>query len=229
LTRFTELGWNFARLWHGFGSQGPLGPENGDPVLVIPGFLATDRTTTALRKALAANGWRVHGWGQGWNLGVEAETLRKLEQCIDGIRGKKKILVVGWSLGGLFAREIARHCPKKVRAVVTLGSPFSGDAHQNNVWRLYELVAGHKVDEPPIPRILEKPPVPSLALWSRNDGLIAPRAAYGLKGERDEAVEIDSAHMAFGVSRTSADKVVREIDKFLQKYEAKKRKLVSAA
>ena len=70
---------------------------------------------------------------------------------------------------------------------------------------------------------------PSLALWSRNDGLIAPRAAYGLKGERDEAVEIDSAHMAFGVSRTIADKVVREIDKFLRKYENKKRKLVSAA
>jgi hypothetical protein len=110
-----------------------------------------------------------------------------------------------------------------------LGSPFSGDAHQNNVWKLYELVAGHKVDEPPIPRILEKPPVPSLAIWSRNDGLIAPRAAYGLKGERDEAVEIDSAHMAFGVSRTSADKVVREIDKFLQKHEKTKRKLVSAA
>jgi len=128
------------------------------------------------------------------------------------------VLIVGWSLGGLYARELARQCPNRVRAVVTLGSPFSGDAHQNNVWQLYELVAGHKVDQPPIPRILEKPPVPSLAIWSRRDGIIAPRAAYGLEGERDEAVELDSAHMAFGESRKTAEQVVREIDRFLKKY-----------
>ena len=69
------------------------------------------------------------------------------------------MLVVGWSLGGLFARELARDVPERVRAVVTLGSPFSGDPKQNNVWRLYERVAGHKVDDPPIPRITDKPPV----------------------------------------------------------------------
>lgn len=217
MKRYSELGWNFARLWHGFGSRGPLGPETGDPVLVIPGFLTTDRTTAALRKALAEAGWRVHGWDLGWNLGVKDNTLDLLEARLGRIATKQPVLVVGWSLGGLFARELARRCPKQVRACVTLGSPFSGDLHQNNVWQLYELVAGHKVDKSPIPRIVEKPPVPTLAIWSRRDGLIAPRAAYGLDGERDEAVEIDSAHMAFGVSRTAANTVVREIDRFLKK------------
>ena len=111
---------------------------------------------------------------------------------------------------------MARAAPDRVRAVVTLGSPFSGDAKQNNVWRLYELVAGHKVDEPPIPRITDKPPVPQLALWSRKDGLIAPRAARGLEHERDKAVELDCTHMAFGVSRVAAEAAVREIERFLE-------------
>ena len=71
--------------------------------------------------------------------------------------------------------------------------------------------------------------MPSLAIWSRRDGLIAPRAAYGLDGERDEAVEIDSAHMAFGVSRRVADKVVREIDRFLKKHAELPIRLVSRA
>jgi dienelactone hydrolase len=188
-------------------------------VLVIPGFLATDGTTLGLRKALAAAGWRVHPWGMGLNTGVKADTLHKLEACVDRIAAKEPILIVGWSLGGLYARELARHAPQKVRAVVTLGSPFSGDLHQNNVWRLYELVAGHKVEDTPIPRITEKPPVPHLAIWSRKDGIVAPRAAYGLEGERDEAVELDCSHMAFAISRKAGERVVLEIDRFLKKHE----------
>ncbi|HEX6071703.1 MAG TPA: alpha/beta fold hydrolase [Sphingomicrobium sp.] len=185
-------------------------------MLVVPGFLATDRTTLALRKELASAGWRVHGWDMGWNLGVRADTIERLRERLDAIGRPEPILLVGWSLGGVFARELARAVPERVRAVVTLGSPFSGDPHQNNVWRLYELVAGHKVDQPPIPRITAKPPVPHLALWSRKDGLIAPRAARGLDGERDEAVELDCAHMAFGVSSRAARRVVHEIDRFLK-------------
>lgn len=153
----------------------------------------------------------------GWNRGARADTIELLRQRLDAMGGGQPVLVVGWSLGGLYARELARAAPDKVRAVVTLGSPFSGDPHQNNVWKLYELVAGHKVDEPPIPRMTGKPPVPHLALWSRKDGIVAPRAARGLDHERDEAVEMHCAHMAFGVSRRTARDVVREIDRFLKK------------
>jgi len=153
----------------------------------------------------------------GWNKGVRHDTIERLKERLDEISPDEPVLIVGWSLGGLFAREVARSHPARVRAVITLGSPFSGDPHQNHVWRLYEWVAKHKVDDPPIPRITDKPPVPHLALWSRKDGLIAPRAARGLEQERDEAVELDCAHMAFGVSRRAAKSVVREIDRFLKR------------
>jgi pimeloyl-ACP methyl ester carboxylesterase len=184
--------------------------------LVIPGWAATDRTTFALRSALAEAGWRVHGWGMGWNRGARANTIELLRQRLDSVSGGRPVLVVGWSLGGIYALELARAAPYQVRAVVTLGSPFSGDPHQNNVWKLYELIAGHKVDEPPIARMTGKAPVPHLAFWSRKDGIVAPRAARGLDHERDEAVEMRCTHMAFGVSHRAAREVVREIGRFLR-------------
>lgn len=193
-----------------------LGPENGPPVLVIPGWVASDRTTRGLRRAFAEAGWRVHGWKMGFNRGATADTVERLRRRLDEVGRGRPVLVVGWSLGGVYARELARAAPQQVRAVVTLGSPFSGDPKQNNVWRLYEWIAGHKVDEPPIPRVTEKPPVPHLAIWSPRDGIVAPRAARGLEHERDEAVEMRCTHMAFGVSKKTAGRVVQEIDRFLK-------------
>jgi len=187
-------------------------------VLVIPGFLCNDQTTFSLRRELARAGFRVHGWKQGWNLGARPDTIDRIRESVDSLNHGRPIVIVGWSLGGVFGREFARHHPEMVRAVITLGSPFSGDPRQNTVWPLYEWVAGHKVDEPPIPRITDKPPVPHLALWSRRDGLIAPRAARGLEHERDEEAELFCHHMAMGVSRSAARHVVQEIDSFLRKY-----------
>ena len=203
-------------MWRSFGHNGPRGPEDGPPALVIPGFIADDRTTMELRRALADAGYRVYPWQLGWNLGARTDTVERLKQRLDEIAQGRPVLVVGWSLGGVFARELARAAPDKVRAVVTLGSPFSQDPHLNNVWRLYEWVAGHKVDAPPIPRITAKPPVPTLAIWSRRDGIVAPAAARGEPDESDRAVEFDCTHMAFGVSRRTAKAVVREINNFLE-------------
>jgi pimeloyl-ACP methyl ester carboxylesterase len=193
-----------------------LGPEDGPPAYVIPGFVASDKTCSALRHALAEAGWRTFPWDLGLNKGAYPDVLRHLRQRLEVIHDGRPVLLVGWSLGGLFARELAREVPEMVRAVVTLGSPFSGDPHMNNVWRLYEWVAGHKVDDPPVPHYPDKPPVPTLAIWSRRDGIVAPRAARGLDQERDAAVELDCNHMAFGVSKRAAESVVREIGKFLQ-------------
>lgn len=211
-----ELGWNMVRLVRHFAKRGPRGPEGGLPVLVIPGFLCSDETTLALRKELAAAGFRVHGWKMGWNLGARSDTLDRIRQRVEGLGYDFPIVIIGWSLGGVYAREFARHHPDQVRAVITLGSPFSGDPRQNTVWKLYEFVARHKVTDPPIPRFTDKPPVPHLALWSRRDGLIAPRAARGLEHERDKEVELDCHHMAFGVSRKAARKVVKEVKRFLE-------------
>ena len=217
--RIHEASSLFARFWHGFGHLQPRGPASGPPALVIPGFVASDRTTIALRRGLAAAGWRVHGWEMGWNWGVRHDTVKRLAKRLEEIDGDRPVLVVGWSLGGLFARELGREAPDRVRAVVTLGSPFSGSPKQNNVWRLYEWVAGHKVDEPPIPRVTDKPPVPHLAIWSRSDGIVAPRSARGLEYERDKQVELKCTHMGFGVSTRVTRQVVREVQAFLDEVE----------
>jgi pimeloyl-ACP methyl ester carboxylesterase len=212
----SELAWNGMRLIRHFAKRGPRGPLDGEPVLVIPGFLCSDQTTLALRKELAAAGFRVHGWKLGWNMGARADTVDKIRERVEALGHGKPILIVGWSLGGLYAREFARYHPEHVKAVITLGTPFSGDPRQNTVWRLYEWVARHPVTDPPIPRITDKPGVPHLAIWSRRDGLIAPRAARGLPHESDKQVELMCHHMAFGVSRSTARKVVREIRTFLE-------------
>lgn len=169
-----------------------------------------------LRRALAEAGYRVHPWRKGWNFGARADTIEQLRHSLELVGDERPVLVVGWSLGGVFARELARAVPERVRAVVTLGAPFSGSPKLNNVWKLYERVARHPVDQPPIPRITAKPPVPTLAIWSRRDGIIAVRAARGLAEESDHAVELSCGHMAFGVSRRATRQVVREIDSFLK-------------
>lgn len=206
-----------ARFFRGFGHKGVRGPEDGPPAMVIPGFLANDRTTMELRRGMARAGWRVHPWGLGFNWGARADTLERIDAQVKAASPHEPLLLVGWSLGGMYAREYARAHPDRVRAVVTLGSPFSGDPHANNVWRLYEFVAGHPVDNPPVPRITAKPPVPHLAIWSRKDGIVSPRSARGLPDETDAAVELDSSHMGFGVSRHVVDQVAAEIDRFLRR------------
>ena len=188
--------------------------------MVIPGFLAHDRHTTELRRALAEAGFRVHPWRQGWNLGARADTLERLKRAVDQCGEDDPLLLVGWSLGGLYAREIARAEPDRVRAVVTLGSPVWGDRRRyTNVWKLYERVAGHPVDKPPIPDSEEKPPVPTLAIWSRQDGIVAVQSARGKDHTRDKAVEVDSGHMGFAMSPTGSRKAVVEIVKFLDEIE----------
>jgi pimeloyl-ACP methyl ester carboxylesterase len=219
--QWSEFAWHLPRFLAGLGPLGPRGPEDGTPTLVLPGFLASDRGTMELRRALARGGFRSYPWEMGMNRGAQADTFGKLEARLAAVNQETggKVLLVGWSLGGLFARELARAHPDQVRAVVTLGSPFSGDLRTNtNVRALYEWVAKHKVDEPPFPRIEAKPPVPCLAIWSRLDGVVAPSAARGRPDESDRQVEIPSSHMAFAVYRPVLSKVVGEIRKFLEDY-----------
>jgi len=206
----------------GLGPVGPRGPEDGPPALVLPGFLAGDRTTMDIRRALARSGWRVHPWGLGVNLGAKSDTLELLGRRLDEIYDGRRVLVVGWSLGGMFARQLAHRYPDKVRAVATLCSPFSGDLKTNtNVRELYERVAGHDVNAPPFPRADGKPPVPTLAFWSRRDGIVAPSAARGLDHEVDRAIELDTYHVGAVLWRPALARIVREIEAFLSKAEGR--------
>jgi pimeloyl-ACP methyl ester carboxylesterase len=220
--RTREIAWHIPRMLSGLGPLGPRGPEEGPPALVIPGFLASDRTTMELRRALARAGWRAHPWMLGVNMGARADTMKLLGKRLRELKDPRKVLLVGWSLGGMFARQLAHRHADRVRAVVTLGSPFSGDLKTNtNVRELYERIARHDVNHPPFERIIGKPAVPTLAIWSRKDGIVAPSAARGLASEVDKAVEVDAHHMGFAVYRPVLSRVVAEIGRFLTEVEGR--------
>jgi pimeloyl-ACP methyl ester carboxylesterase len=206
----------FSRAWRAFGRLGPRGPTDGPKLMVIPGFLATDRTTLGLQRALAKAGYRVTGWGLGLNRGVSEDIVDRIGERVAQFAAGGKVILVGWSLGGLYARVVAQERPEVIKKVVTLGSPFSGDRRRNNnVWRLYEFVAGHPVNSPPIDKDpAVKPPVPTLAIWSRRDGIVSPAGARGLPSESDAEAEIDCSHMGFGVSGRAYPAIVQAIASF---------------
>lgn len=181
----------------------PMVPGRGEPVMVLPGFLAHDLMTIRLRRSLRAAGYLVAGWHLGINLGARADLLDRIAERIAGLarQAGAPVTLIGWSLGGVYAREVAKLVPGQVRLVMTLGSPFSGDPRANNAWRLYELVNDHPVDDPPVTvNLPEKPPVPTVALWSPRDGIVPPAAAAGLPGERDAACQLACRHMAYAWS-----------------------------
>lgn len=177
--------------------------SDGRSVLLIPGLLASEQRMGWLRDILGRAGYDVHDWGMGRNFGPKADSLHQIDRRVDEIRQATgaPVTLVGWSLGGLYAREYAKFASNKVGGVVTMGTPFSGDPRANHAWRLYQLVSGFPVDRPPFPCAREeKPPVPTVALWSRRDGVILPECAKGLTAERDAAIEVDCTHMGFAAA-----------------------------
>lgn len=195
-------------------------PGQGQPIMVLPGFLAHDVTTIRLRRSLRAAGFSVQGWGLGLNLGARADLLDRLAMRITAfaVSSGQPVTLVGWSLGGVFAREVAKLIPHDVRLVITLGSPFSGDPRANNAWRLYELVNDHPVHAPPVDvELAVKPPVPTLALWSRRDGIIPPACAAGLLGERDEAIEVECRHLGFAAARSGIQPIGAALARWLKR------------
>jgi predicted alpha/beta hydrolase family esterase len=186
-------------------------PGDGRNVMVLPGFLTTDNRTRMLRRVLSRAGYRTHGWGLGRNMPVKADLFERLDREMDRIQAGDSgtVTLIGWSLGGIIAREYAKHAPDRVSAVITLGSPFSGDPHSNRAWRVYELFADHPVDQPPIPvNFSVKPPVPTIAIWSASDGIIPPDAARGQSHESDRQIEIDCGHFAMTCAPSALEAVL---------------------
>jgi len=189
--------------------------SEGAPVMVIPGFLSTDGSTMRLRRALGAAGYRAYGWQQGRNLGATPARLDRLTARIVELarRHGAPVALVGWSLGGLYARETAKRVPDCVARVVTMGTPFSGDPRANRAWRLYEIVNRHPVDRVPIECDLSaKPPVRTIALWSRGDGVIAPACARGLPHEADVAIELGCGHIGFTFEAEAIEAVLDALE-----------------
>ncbi len=185
---------------------------DGRPVIVIPGFMVHDVISVRLRRTLAAAGYDARGWGMGLNRGLRPDTMSRLEDLVRHVHAEtgRKVSLVGWSLGGLFAREVAKTLPDLVDRVITLASPFSGDPRANNVWRAYERIAGHPVDRPPLEvHLALKPPVPTYAVWTRADGLVAPSCTHGMEGERDVAIEVRCHHLSMVSAPAPIEAVLR--------------------
>lgn len=185
------------------------------PVMLLPGFGAHPARMRRMERTLAAAGHTVYHWGLGFNLGPTPENFAFLMRRVGALARahEQPVALIGWSLGGLFAREIARRQPERVARVITMGTPFSGDPRANNAWRAYQMITGHPVDEPPIDSPLAaKPPVPTIALWSPRDGVIHPRSACGRPGERDRAVALRCNHLSFPGDPAVIAEVLRQLD-----------------
>lgn len=189
---------------------------NPQMVMLMPGFAAHPVRMRYLARQLEAAGHCTKRWGLGFNWGPDEERFAQLEVRLADLHARhgKPVVLIGWSLGGLFAREIAKRQPHSVAKVITMGSPFSGSPRANNMWRAYQFITGHSVDSPPIDADLPaKPPVETVALWSSNDGVIAPRCAAGRPHERDRAIALRCTHMGFTYDPQVIEALLTELDR----------------
>jgi pimeloyl-ACP methyl ester carboxylesterase len=185
-------------------------------VMLLPGFGTHPVRMRRMAKKLEAAGHVVKRWGLGFNLGPSQENFDLLEHRVRQLHERygQPVVLVGWSLGGTFAREIAKRIPSAIAKVVTMGTPFSGSVYANNAWRIYQLITGHAVDQPPVEAQLSlKPPVETVALWSPRDGVIAPRSARGRPGERDRALALRCTHLGFASSDEAILAVAAELER----------------
>lgn len=188
---------------------------NPRTVMILPGFATRPGRLRYLARNIERAGHTSKRWGLGRNMGASVETFDFMEKRLIELRRRsgKPIVLLGWSLGGIFARELAKRHPECVAKVITMGSPFSGDPRSNNAWRMYQFVAGHRVDQPPVEAdIAAKPPVETVALWSPRDGVIAPRSACGTPEQRDRAIALRCTHLGFTYDREVMHALLNELD-----------------
>ena len=164
---------------------------DGHAVLVLPGMLTSDGSTFVLRRYLSALGYQVHPWKLGTNWGPSREIRSGVRERFRELsnRYQRRVSMVGWSLGGIYARELAREEPSLVRQVITLGSPFG---------------AGYRIDGKPsaelAARLRPAPPVPCTAIYSKSDGVVPWESCREEKGPQTDNIEVQASHMGMGVN-----------------------------
>ena len=185
---------------------------DGHAVLVFPGLVASDLSTGPLRQYLAGQGYDARAWGLGRNFGPGRGTI---EACFDKVRELhketgRKVSLIGWSLGGIYAREAAKVVPEAVRTVITLGTPFNGHPKSTNAWRVYQMASGEDADARISKYNLSKaPPMPTTSVYSRTDGIVAWQASQqearlDQAGRNDtENIEVEASHVGLGVNPMS--------------------------
>lgn len=179
---------------------------DGHPVLVLPGFTAGDGSTRVLRRYLARIGYRAHPWLLGRNLGLRGDLAGRLAERVDELHHRygRTLSLVGWSLGGIYARELAKRMPDQIRQVVTLGSPFADAGRASNASRLYDLVAGRRTQDAGrsafFDRLRDPPRAPSTAIFTRTDGIVHWRACLEPETDHTENIEVPGSHCGLGLN-----------------------------
>lgn len=193
-----------ASLLHSYPTLADAPEGDGHTVMVLPGFMASDGSTYPLREFIRSKGYSVYEWGLGRNLGPSAIGAdgSKLRNRFYQVASStdRKISLVGWSLGGIMARELAREHPSKVRQVITLGSPFKNGRAASHVWHMYRFITGHAPDDAIIRRMSEKPPVPCTSIYTKMDGVVHWRSCLEEEIEDADNIEITAAHCGLGFS-----------------------------
>jgi pimeloyl-ACP methyl ester carboxylesterase len=176
---------------------------DGHPVLVLPGLLADDVSTRALRSVLRRLDYRVHGWGLGRNIGPTAACVTGMRDKIDYLNDRygRPVSLIGWSLGGIFARDLARRSPGSVRQVITLGSPFRiARQSQTRAARVFERFSHLHVEHRtfPLEHDAEPLPVPATSIYSHFDGIVHWQTCLDVPGERCENIAVMASHLGLG-------------------------------
>lgn len=176
---------------------------DGHPVLVFPGLVAGDFSTLVLRNYITRRGYAAYTWEQGLNLGPRPGLV---ELCVERVQRLREehsqpVSLLGWSLGGIYAREIAKMIPDDVRQVITLGTPFAGSPKATNAWRIYELVSGQRAaDASQVAQLRQTPPVPTTSIYSRTDGVVAWRCSIEQETDLSENIEVHASHIGLGMN-----------------------------
>jgi pimeloyl-ACP methyl ester carboxylesterase len=183
-------------------------PSDAQPqhIIVYPGLAAGDASTRPLRAFLEDLGYTVHGWYQGMNRGPGRGVLERLQEQLTAVHKDSgtPVSLIGWSLGGMYARELSKLAPKAVRNVITLGTPFAQSPRSTNAWRVYAMLSGETLpDELVLRQLAEAPPVPFTSLYSKTDGVVAWQASIQPPSKANaniENVEVFASHLGIGVN-----------------------------
>jgi pimeloyl-ACP methyl ester carboxylesterase len=176
---------------------------DGHPVLVLPGLMADDASTRVIRRTLRGLGYRAHGWRLGRNIGPTPLAVNGMRDRLDQLshRYGRPVTLVGWSLGGIFARDLARRTPASVRQVITLGSPFRmANQNQSRAHRVFERYSHMHVERLTLPLEGDRGPLPmsSTSIYSRYDGIVHWQTCLETPGARAENIAVHASHLGLG-------------------------------